>query len=395
MKWLPVLAILVLAAPAQAQEYSATASPDPVRWPQDEKITWRVKIKTAEETSLALWLNISSASPESFGVPGFSIAGLLGREVVLEGPGRLTMGSSTHGDPCWAFIRPLPMYGLPHLHGTMGNSQQVMLDLPANSESTLVVPAAVSRTAPWAGAYHELKVTPSMGPGAAVISRVGVEGRTGLPIAFNTEPGSVSPVCAKESPEYESGTNMVIRGHTDPRAAGDFMTIMAGAPGETEAREIGKALIAPDGTFGFSGWRPAEAGFHAVAVHYRSQRPELADDFAPPLALRIRAAEGKPEPPPPGFPELVGKPRTQTKTALRLRCIAPTKCSGRVRLRRAGRSLVGRGFSIQPGSETVVRLPLPAREGRALRRRGRLAVDLQFEIAGGRKLTHRVTLLRR
>src|SRR5687768_292872 len=108
MKRLLVLALLVLATPAQAQapEISATVSPEAVVYGEHTTVTWRIRIETGPQPFAGFVQAETERSPESFLLSRFTRGA-----VRLEGPGQLEVFSNVPiVDGCGAFWRPPPTW---------------------------------------------------------------------------------------------------------------------------------------------------------------------------------------------------------------------------------------------------------------------------------------------
>lgn len=390
-----VLVLLLAAAPAQAQEISATVSPEAVVHGRDQQVTWRIRVRAGgERVVVPLQLTMRRST-------GFLPAWIEPDGLRLEGPGQMQPARVLISEPCEIFREVLPTFGLRRGHGTLTSSVGVDLDLPANADSTLVVPAGIVADAPWPGMTYRLQVE-RLGtePAEVAVPEATIGGQTGVPVSIDTEPASTDQICQDASPAHPFGRAIRITGQADPGIAGDRVDILAGGPGDRGPRVLGAATVAPDGTFAFDGWQPAEPGQYAVGARYVSRRPERADDFAEPRMLTIA-----PPPPPPITPEppanavaTAGTPHISRtgRVSLRLACPgeAITSCRGVVRLFR-GRNRIARSYELAPRSAARVSLRLRARDRRTFRRRGRITVALQHAPWGATAVTDRVTLRRR
>jgi hypothetical protein len=402
MRRLLIVLLLLLAQPAQAQEYSATVSPETVVFGRDSQVTWRITIKTDDKPLDAdLALNADAVSPAQHGTTfGFPVTGL--GDVRLEGLGSVRQSGHVHGDPCWAFIEPLPLHGQRFLHGINdygAGGQRYYLEMPANAESVLVVSTPMGNDAPWPGTTYGLDARVD---GTALnLPRAGAGNPLGVPLSFTTDPPAGKDICGKR-PRFSHGP-VKVTGRTDPALSGDRVTVIDAQSDAT--RTVGEATVQPDGTFVLDGWKPAP-GDHTVAVRYVSQRPDRTDDFAAPQWFATDSPPPPPAPPqtllkppaplPQAAPEVLGTSRAAAGfVTVRLKCKSAGGCRGVARLSRKGRRVAARRYDMADGATARLRMRLPARTWRSLRRRGRLAMEVQLDVAGGRTHSEAVTLLRR
>jgi hypothetical protein len=407
MRRLLIVLLLLLAQPAQAQEYTATVSPETVAFGRDSQVTWRITIKTGDKPLDAnLSLGADAVSPAQHGAAyGFLVTSL--GDVRLEGPGELAPGWNAVGDPCWAFYDPLPLHGQRFLHGFNDHGvggRGFVIEVPANSESVVVVSTPLKEDAPWPGTTYGLKARVD---GTALdLPRAGADSPYGVPLSFTTEPAATEGICG-ERPRFAHGT-VKVTGRTDPALSGDRVTVID-AQSDAARTVVGEPTVRPDGTFVLDGWTPAP-GDHTLAVRYYSQRPNRTDDFAAPQWFAIKPPPPPPPPPAPpkalaeppaaplapAAPEVLGTSRAAAGfVTVRLKCKSAGGCRGVARLSRKGRRLAARRYEMADGATAGLRLRLPARTWRSLRRSGRLAMEVQLAVGGGSMHSEAVTLLRR
>jgi hypothetical protein len=374
MRRLVVLFLLLLAAPAPAQEYSSTVSPEVVG--PGERVTWRTTVRTTEAISLRL--RLSAFTDGMADAPGFNSLRLRANEIHLEGPGTLQPGSALVSDPCYAFRPALPTYGAPWEHGFDRDGYDYQLDVPASSETVLVVPAETSTQAPWSEVIYRLAGRP--GDPFQAAARSG--GPTGVYLNLASDPEAQRDICG-DLVRFASGQSVRLRGEAHTRD-GETVDLVEYGPGLGEVRPIATVPVA-QGRFAYD-WAPP-SGEHAVAVRYRSQRAEATDDFSRPIWFAV-------EPPPPVVaPALLGRAVVSGAfVTVRLNCVRA--CSGVLRLRH-GALRAARRYSAAAGVVTRVRLRLPARTRRVLARRGRAAVTVEVAEAGAAPVRHPFALRRR
>ena len=381
--------LLVLAPPAQAQEFSTTVSPESVVHGKDTRVTWRIKVQTAgQPVTLRLRLSSQPYSPEQHGTPYFRAGRLVEGEVRLEGPGTLRGGQSLVSDPCYAFTRPLPVYDLPFRHGYDEDGLSYELDVPASSSTVVVMPLEIGRHAPYPGTTYDLVAT--VDDKMIDTPKATAAAPFGVPLSISTDPPATSDICGT-APRIEHGRPVRISGRTDPALAGDRVELVRSGP--EGAKPIGEAVVQPDGWFVLDRWFP-EVGEHVFAARYPSQRSDRTDDFSHPQWLGVDPA---PPPAPPAV-ELVGRPPVRGRIVTpRLHCRSETadSCKGVVRLVRKGRRLAAGRFVIAPTAHMRVRLRLPRSFAARLRRHGRLAARVVVRLDGGEPVPHRVTLRHR
>lgn len=385
MKRLLLLVLLVLTAPAQAQEITTTVSPEAVVHGRDQEVTWRIRVRTGgAPAAIPLELTMRRSV-------GFLPTWIEQSAIRLEGPGQMQLSRQLIAETCELFRDVLPTYGLPRGHGTHTSSVGVDLQLPAGADSTLVVPAGIVADAPWPGMTYRLEVA-RLAPERTALPtpEATIGGRTGVPMSIDTQPASTDQVCQDASPPHPLGTTVAITGRADPGIAGDRVEILVGGPrAAAPPGVLGTAVVAADGSFSFDGWRPDEPGEYAVGARYLSQRGDRADDFAEPRMLTIT-------PPPPVAAAGAARVSRSGWVSVALSCpaAAAAPCRGVVRLLR-GRARVAREYELAAGAAGRVRLRLRARDRRTLRRHRRVAVALQHAPDGAAAVTERVRLRRR
>ena len=376
-----LVAVLVAAPAAQAADPTFEAELAPSR------------IAFGEPAPEARLTVRTGAEPERFEViatgagRGFmrGDGGVLGTrcEARLEGPGR------PEAVGC-AVPAPAPRCQktrLPVTHGTFAGYTTVMVDLPANSESTVVFPLAMSLQAPWTDSRYQVAFTVRGETLEAQDRRVATPeyapaGRTGVRIELDPAPG-LARLC-DPVPENR-GSPITVTGRAEPRLAGQEIVLRAATEERTEPVDIGTVRVAGDGTFALRDWRPRTPGHYEVGAVYRSQRGELADDFSRPLAFRLTAPV--PDPPGPPGPSILPPPppprphfvlvnrslRADRGGLVRLRLWCPDRaaspCANRIRIAIGRRTVGSRTATVAPGARRTVHLRLSGAAQRRVARR--------------------------
>ena len=379
--------------PAAAEPtFEATVFPAELSFPETRSLEYGLRITTgAEAERLRVAVETASSFPGEGEFLGIGVPR-------LEGPGTLEPGPSFHGDPPAC---PLAGGGLPDRHGGLYAGFEVQLSLPSRSTSTLIVPAGPGHHAPWAGMEPRLKF--SVSSGAAILSPAPrLTGRLGVRIAF----GARQP-CATE--RITHGRAIAIAGTTEPAIAGQTVRLRFVPPGLRRPVTLADIRVGRNGRFRH-GWRPPLPGDYELGAIYRSQAPELADDFAAPTFFRVGAspprrdrlsgfdthARATPRPSR-GLRLSPGIPVQRRRFALvRLACpYLGSACAGTVRLSRRGVPLGARRFKVPPGWEIDLAVPLASAAQRALRRGPLRVVARAADIRGGRDAARAITLGRR
>jgi hypothetical protein len=380
--------------PAGAEPtFEATVSPAELSYPETTSLDYGLRITTGAEPAR---LRISVETASSF--PGEGEFLILGAPR-LEGPGTFEPGPSFHGDP------PACPFGgetLTPRHGGLYAGFEANLSLPPGSTSTLVVPAAPGRHAPWAGMEARLRFSVSTG-GEILSPAARLTGRFGVRLTLDP-----ARPCAAE--RVGRGRAIDIAGATRPAIPRQKVRLQFVPPGLRTPVTLADVRVGADGRFGLPGWRPRLPGDYEVGALYQSQSPELADDFSAPLAIRVGAspprrdrisgfdtrARATPRPSR-GLRLSPGIPARRGRFALvRLACpYLGSTCAGTVRLSRRGVPLGARRFEVPPGWEIDLAVPLGSAAQRALRR-GTLRVIAQAaDVRGGREAARAITLGRR
>lgn len=298
---------------------------------------------------------------------------------------------------------------LPAFHGSFAAGSSSEVTVPAETETTLVVPLEQAQTAPWPSSRYEISfalhggtldeqrtvTTPSTAPA----------GRTGARIALALESAAAAPC----QPPAKVRGPVTVRGRADPELAGQAVVLRTARTADDVPSDLARVRVSGDGTFVLAGWRPAP-GYHEVGAAYRSQRPELVDDFAPPLALEVEPDEPAPPPAPPlipapgpapagpapaattttrpaAFPVVLANRRLRADrrgfVRLRLLCPAasPRPCAETLRIRAGARTLTARSVTLAPGRPTTVRIRLRPAARRSLAR-ARRALTVSVRIGG-------------
>lgn len=391
---LTVLLVAAGAAPARAVDptFEAALAPERITFGEPGAEA-RLTVRTGAEAE-TFWLTAFSAGETYVDFGGRPVGGPLleagcGAQPRFEGPGGPTSGrgclvSSTAS----CGVTPLAAF-----HGADLSRPSFEVTIPADSQTTVVVPLAHAATAPWPTSRYEASFRLEPGVGGTLEQAIQVgsgltapAGRTGVPIELSLEPGGAPP-CV---PGPEIRGPVTVRGRTEPALAGQEVVLRtASVPGEAP-RELARVRVAGDGTFVFAGWRPAP-GYHEVAASYTAQRSERADDFSSPLIFTA-AAEAVVSKAAIGL--RLGDRRLRADRAglvrLRLHCPAAAirPCADRMRISRGGRTLATRSVTLAPGRARTVRLRLgPAARRSLARRRTGLRVLVRIGDAEGLRAT--------
>lgn len=295
---LGAVALASEAARAADPSFRVTVSPESVSFPETRQVTYRVEVATGSEAE-RLTLRAETV-PAFIGFDGAPEgAGLSGpRSAAFEGPGSMTTGVTSHGDPVCTTALSFRAF-----HGGLYYSYEYHLDLPANAVSTLVLASDVF-DAPWPGEQLRLALTATRTPGpgapASTLDRdhqlavpgVGAAGRTGVRMQIATDQPSVRG-CSHDPPD-NPGNPITVTGRTDPPLAGRSVTLLAestdrrAVPGQaTTPQAIATLPVAGDGTFVLRDWRPQLPGRYAIQARFASNVPELADDFSQPVSFDL------------------------------------------------------------------------------------------------------------
>lgn len=397
IKSLSVLALLVLCSPARAADptFEITADRSAVSFPSDTRLEYRIRITNgADDEVIPLSVGAGGEQGRLEGALQGETLRVLDREVRLDGPGTLRQGSSTHGDPCTGpFHVPLPRA----FSGAIGQSYSQIVELPAHTQTTLVVPAGVTHYAPWPDTRHRISVFRELYGGTLQeggplpVPELKPAGRRGVRVTLQTTPDTTLKPCGAP---IEVSTNRAIglTGTTDPPIPGQLLDVVVVEPGTTAARVSERVRVADDGSYS-AAYTPLREGDHGLAVHYRAQQDGLADDFS--IAHAFRAFPGPPVPD--GAEEKPAASPIATvsrkgrfvrgRVRLELRCVP--RCLGRVVLSHRSRRLGSRRFDVRGAA--AVRIRIDARTRRALRRGAlRMTAEVRPDGAAGRRFVVRV-----
>ena len=289
---LSVLALLAVAAPAGAADptFEITADRSSVSFPSDARLEYRIRITTgADDEVIPLSVGAGGEQGRLEGVLQGETLRVLGPEVRLDGPGTLRQGSSTHGDPCTGRIHvPLPRA----FSGSIGQSYGQIVELPAHTQTTLVVPAGVTRYAPWPDTRHRISVFRELYGGTLQeggplpVPELTPAGQTGVRVTLQTTPDTAIRPC--DAP-FEISTHRAIRltGTTDPPIPGQLLDVVVVEPGTTEPRLSERVRVADDGSYSAtytplrSGMRRSIATSRASAWSPRSYTCDMSGKRGP------------------------------------------------------------------------------------------------------------------
>ena len=274
-----LLAVFLLTAPSQAATYQTTVEPNPFSYSAAQQLVYRLHVTTGAASEQ---LTVSAGPGPQFPGGGYFMDL---QEMTLEGAGTVLDRSR--------MIAIADRFCAPVFADTHGNhsfsTPSIKVELPANTTSTIALPARPYGNAPWRG--MDLSVEFRIGTASPQLVRspnpVNV-GRHGLPISFRTDPPGAFGACLSfiTPPSVPLGRDVLLSGRTDPAVAGQLMTIRATRRGETGPEDLASVRIGADGAFGHR-WRPPAPGDYAVGALYRSQSPALTDDFSEARALRV------------------------------------------------------------------------------------------------------------
>jgi hypothetical protein len=366
---------LAACSPAHAQDVEAwiAAAPDRVVVPQREQAVFQLGLR-AGPRPVRVAVNVRPLG--RFGAP-FSV-----REaypIMLDPPPEVA------GDAVWeggngGFGTVACSPTVPS-HGEEGRGATEQLWLPAHGTATVTALFWVSPTPPWPGTDYRAVFTISgyepqpasaalrpdesaITPRTVVPDPIAVSGLSGVQIRFRTLPETHEGGGNPNRPSFGAGSALAIEGLTNPPVSQLVITDLQGR----ERHEVATVPVDAEGRFSLRNWRPAGSGYHEVGMLYRSDRSDLADDYACVHDFDITddaAVVPAQEPPRVAVDPLARRGR-RGRVVATLRCPAEhwRRCEGTAALGRRTR-----GYSIRAGEHQAVRL-----RGRRRARRAVLAI---------------------
>lgn len=272
------VAAAVPAAPAAEPAFSVSQSPDAVAFPGSSEIAFRLSMTGGSAESR---FRVDVRAPtygRGLRAEGSPLGPAHGSDrVELSGDARMEDLTSFEALPACS-----PEENL--FHGAEPESYRTELVLPAGGRAVLTVRYRFGGFAPWPG----MRLAPIFAIGSRRFQSWGPRlraRRTGVRIDLRTTPASAPrPGADADTPSVPLGRAIRIRGRTEPRLAGHWISLRTG---HRPADAFARVRTNSRGRFSYW-WRPPRRGGYSLWAFYRSQASHVLSDHACPRAITVR-----------------------------------------------------------------------------------------------------------